>query len=269
MRAILSFRYSHWRSVLTPRKQPRQQRSRETVAAILEAAAQLFQRHGYTGTTTNKIAERAGVSIGSLYQYFPNKDALLVALAEHYLAESAQQVAQVFARAGEHRPPLPVLLADLVECVAVLHTDRPRLHRLLFDQAPRTPDLVTRFRQAEQQIAQALARELRRLGAGGPEQQLHGYRNLANLLLNAGGSGETSALVAAVGPEGGGRRGDGPDGQHDQRHHARPGADDGRPDQLGRAPGGHVRRDGLYELRQDLRRQQQPSEDGHGEEQQL
>ncbi|TDE51562.1 TetR/AcrR family transcriptional regulator [Nonomuraea mesophila] len=205
MRAILSFRYSYWRPVLTPRKHPRQQRSRETVAAILEAAAQLFQRHGYTATTTNKIAERAGVSIGSLYQYFPNKDALLVALAEHYLTQSAQQVAQVFARAGEHRLPLSALLADLVECVAALHTDRPRLHRLLFDQAPRTPDLVTRFRQAEQQIAQALARELRRVGAGGPDPELNALlavqgieAHLHGALLDVPAGHDTTGHVRAV-----------------------------------------------------------------------
>nr|WP_152992323.1 TetR/AcrR family transcriptional regulator [Nonomuraea pusilla] len=191
--------------MLTPRKQPRQQRSRETVAVILEAAAQLFQRHGYAGATTNKIAERAGVSIGSLYQYFPNKDALLVALAEHYLTQSAEQVAQVFSRAAEHRPSLHDLLTDLVGCVADLHTDRPELHRLLFDQAPRTPGLVTRFRQAEQQIAGALAGELRRLRAGGPdpglsallavqgiEAQLHGA------LLDQPDGRDTSGHVQAV-----------------------------------------------------------------------
>ncbi|MFC4013823.1 TetR/AcrR family transcriptional regulator [Nonomuraea purpurea] len=166
--------------MLTPRKHPRQQRSRETVAAILEAAAQLFQRHGYSETTTNKVAERAGVSIGSLYQYFPNKDALLVALAEHYLAEADARISEVFAHAAEQRPEqLPVqcadlrlLLDELVRCVAHLHTDRPGLHRLLFDQAPRTPGLVDRFRQAERRIAAALAGELRRLGAGGPDPQL-------------------------------------------------------------------------------------------------
>ncbi|MEU4579077.1 MULTISPECIES: TetR/AcrR family transcriptional regulator [Nonomuraea] len=159
--------------MLTPRKQPRQQRSRQTVAAILEAAAQLFQRHGYAGATTNKIAERAGVSIGSLYQYFPNKDALLVALAEHYLAESADRVAQVFAGAAGRRPSLSALLTDLVEGVAALHTDRPDLHRLLYDHVPRTPGLVARFRDAERRIARALAAELRRLGAGGPDPELN------------------------------------------------------------------------------------------------
>lgn len=55
-----------------PRKQPRQQRSRATWEAILDGAAQVFGQLGYAGTTTNKVAERAGVSIGSLYQYFPS-----------------------------------------------------------------------------------------------------------------------------------------------------------------------------------------------------
>ena len=53
---------------LRPRKRPRQERARRTVAAILEAAAQVFERQGYASGTTDAIAERAGVSIGSLYQ---------------------------------------------------------------------------------------------------------------------------------------------------------------------------------------------------------
>src|SRR5271154_4150665 len=72
---------------LQPRKLPRQPRSEATVDAILLAAAQVFERHGYAAGTTNRIAERAGVSIGTLYQYFPNKDAILVALARDHLAE--------------------------------------------------------------------------------------------------------------------------------------------------------------------------------------
>ncbi len=50
------------------------------VKAILEAVAEVFDQQGYARTTTNKIAERAGVSLGSLYQYFPNKDALVTSL---------------------------------------------------------------------------------------------------------------------------------------------------------------------------------------------
>jgi len=58
----------------TPRKLPQQDRSKVTVEAILTAAAHILTEHGYDNTSTNRIAERAGVSIGSLYQYFPNKE---------------------------------------------------------------------------------------------------------------------------------------------------------------------------------------------------
>ncbi|CPX14257.1 Putative transcriptional regulator%2C TetR family [Mycobacteroides abscessus] len=67
-------------SRLQPRKQPRQDRAEATRRRILEAAAHVFADFGYAAGTTNRIAERAEISIGSLYQYFPNKDAILVEL---------------------------------------------------------------------------------------------------------------------------------------------------------------------------------------------
>ncbi len=67
---------------IKPRKKPIQKRSKETVDAIYEAALQLFTTRGYRETTTDKIAERAGVSIGTLYQYFPNKESILVDMWE-------------------------------------------------------------------------------------------------------------------------------------------------------------------------------------------
>jgi AcrR family transcriptional regulator len=63
-----------------PRKTPSQSRSEDTVASIIEAAAQVLETEGFEGFNTNAVAARAGVSIGSLYQYFPGKDALTVAL---------------------------------------------------------------------------------------------------------------------------------------------------------------------------------------------
>jgi AcrR family transcriptional regulator len=89
--------YSHFHSHLivmppapaqiavTPRKRPVQGRSRATVDAVLAAAARILEDRGLTGFNTNAVAERAGVSIGSLYQYFPSKDAILVALMEQSL----------------------------------------------------------------------------------------------------------------------------------------------------------------------------------------
>src|SRR3569833_2023390 len=68
-----------------PRKQPRQVRAELTRQRILTAAAHVFAEHGYAAGTTNRIAERARISIGSLYQYFPNKDAILAALLARHL----------------------------------------------------------------------------------------------------------------------------------------------------------------------------------------
>ena len=57
----------------TPRKRPRQERAKATVETILEASARILVKRGFDGFTTNEVATAAGVSIGSLYQYFPNK----------------------------------------------------------------------------------------------------------------------------------------------------------------------------------------------------
>lgn len=66
----------------TPKKRPRQARSRETFDAVVDACTWLLPRLGYTKTTTNHIAERAGVNIASLYEYFPGKDAIVAQVAE-------------------------------------------------------------------------------------------------------------------------------------------------------------------------------------------
>ena len=81
-------------AVETKRRKPRQMRAAETVASIVEAAAQILEKGGLAVFTTNAVAERAGVSIGSLYQYFADKNALLLALArvefEAALAEATR-----------------------------------------------------------------------------------------------------------------------------------------------------------------------------------
>ncbi len=69
------------------RKRPQQARSRETVEAILGAATRVLSREGYDRASTNRIAEVAGVSIGSLYQFFPNKQAIFAALRQRFFEE--------------------------------------------------------------------------------------------------------------------------------------------------------------------------------------
>ena len=119
---------------LRPRKLPRQQRAAATVSAILEAAACILESGGLDAYTTNAIAERAGASIGSLYQYFPNNDALTRSLMAR---EDAALFEALVALLG-HPPGEPCLRA-LVR-VAVNHQmARPALARYLDAQETRLP----------------------------------------------------------------------------------------------------------------------------------
>lgn len=75
-----------------PRKQPVQARSEVTVAALFEASIQVLVAVGYRKMTTTRIAERAGVSVGTLYQYFPNREAVITAVIERYLEEISSSI---------------------------------------------------------------------------------------------------------------------------------------------------------------------------------
>lgn len=113
-------------SPLRPRKKPVQPRARETWDCILEAAAQVLEAQGPAGFNTNVVAERAGVSIGSLYQYFPGKDALVIALMrrekERFSADAAAALAAPTGRAA---------LEHLLGAAVRQQLDRPELARLL------------------------------------------------------------------------------------------------------------------------------------------
>ena len=74
------------------RKRPQQERSRQMVSTLIEATARTISRHGLDGTTTPLIAEAAGVSVGSLYQYFDSKEALLEGLVEKLAADMARML---------------------------------------------------------------------------------------------------------------------------------------------------------------------------------
>lgn len=85
---------------LDVRKQPKQARAAQTIEVIVEAASQILERDGEGALTTNRIAERAGVSIGTIYQYFPNKEAILVALALQEREAIRNQIAEELGRAS-------------------------------------------------------------------------------------------------------------------------------------------------------------------------
>ncbi|MFI0448866.1 TetR/AcrR family transcriptional regulator [Actinomadura sp. 6N118] len=145
------------RSAHQPRKTPRQQRAWRTRARILAAAAHVFAEHGYASGTTDRIAEQAGLSIGSLYQYFPNKDAILVTLAQAHLDDTIQAIRTHLTQPQSLEQWLPAVTGALVD----LHVDNPRLHQVLFEQAPRPPELLAQFHQAEQEAVTLVAKLLR------------------------------------------------------------------------------------------------------------
>ena len=140
---------------VSPRKIPSQRRSLETVERILSAAARVFAEEG-VAATTDRIAARAGVSIGSLYQYFPNKDALLLELAQRHLRHSTGPLREAL-RPGR---PSSQWLPEAVQLVADLHADVD-LHRLMYDRSPRTPELEEHFRDAQVALRDAVALLLR------------------------------------------------------------------------------------------------------------
>jgi AcrR family transcriptional regulator len=146
---------------LEPRKAPRQQRAHETRDRILDAGARVFARHGYAAGTTNRIAAEASLSVGSLYQYFPNKDAILVELVRRHVAEGA---AAVTARLADP-DTLPAGLADrvglFVDLALANHTGDPRLHQVLFEEAPRPRPLLDELHRLEEAAITAVGAILR------------------------------------------------------------------------------------------------------------
>lgn len=154
------------------RKRPIQGRSRATVGYILEAAAQLFGELGYGGTTTNHVAERAGVSIGSVYQYFPNKEALLLALAERHLEEARGEIAAALRRSREEGLEPEAFFRAFIEAVVEFHRSEESLHRLFFEEAPNTRRIWELVGTLEAACAAEVEVYLRGLGLGGADPAL-------------------------------------------------------------------------------------------------
>lgn len=123
------------RRAVSPRKGPLQDRSRKTVDAILQATARVLVSEGYEACTTNRVAAVAGASVGSLYQYFPNKEALVVAVMERHLARlrDAMEAHLVQLRGAS----LEQVVREMLHALLEVQQLQPRLHRVLLEQVPR------------------------------------------------------------------------------------------------------------------------------------
>jgi AcrR family transcriptional regulator len=124
----------------TPRKRPRQARAKDTVDAILEATARVLVKRGVDGLTTNAVAGAAGVSIGSLYQYFPNKEALVAALIDRHVEAINGAVMAELVRVAAL--PIPQAVRSVVELTLRARAVDPELHRVLTEQVTRLARLA-------------------------------------------------------------------------------------------------------------------------------
>src|SRR5262245_21440373 len=118
-----------------PRKSASQERSRLTVNAIVEATARVLMKEGYDRASTNKIAAKAGVSIGSLYQYFPSKEALVAAVSERHSHEVLKSVRDALGKVAAR--PSEEWVLWFVSIAIAAHRINPKLHRVLAEEIPR------------------------------------------------------------------------------------------------------------------------------------
>lgn len=140
---------------ISPRKSPRQGRSQRTVDRIVEAAARVFNEAGYLGATTNGIAAEAGVSIGSLYQYFPNKDAILVALTRRHI-DSATAGLVGLVSALNPEDGIRETFCTVVDFLIEQH-ELDELHLLVMHQAPRTHEISLALDEAKTRLVEMTA----------------------------------------------------------------------------------------------------------------
>ena len=148
----------------TTRRAPIQERSRLTVEAILDAVIKLLKRRGSSSITTNRIAETAGVSIGSLYQYFPNKRATFIALHERHLAQVDRIMQRRIAESAEST--LEELISSLIDGMVEAHATDPELSNLLQSEVPHRADSTRDFSvRLHGAFRKALAPHARELGS--------------------------------------------------------------------------------------------------------
>lgn len=116
------------------RREPQQERSRLLVEAVLDAVPRVLRRHGARAVTTNRIAEVAGVSIGSLYQYFPDKQAIFRAVHERHVEDVRVRLKRAMAQ--RESTTFQEFAACLVEGLTDAHAAEPELHELVSAAVP-------------------------------------------------------------------------------------------------------------------------------------
>jgi len=143
-----------------PRRQPKQERARSTVQFVLDATTKLLKRDGIDAVTTNRIADVAGVSVGSIYQYFPDKRAIFGALHQRHAEEIRRLIETIVATHATSS--LGTLVLSLMDGLIDAHADDPTLHELLAREIPLRVDGAPGLRLALRAIISDRAHEVTR-----------------------------------------------------------------------------------------------------------
>jgi AcrR family transcriptional regulator len=180
-------------TALEPRKAPVQARSAVTVEAISEATIQVLLSVGTTPLTTTRVAERAGVSVGTLYQYYPNKQALLFAVLQDHLGKVSLAVETVCARA--RGKPLAEMVKDVVEAFVDAKMARTDISAALYRIAADVggPALAKRMGQRSQKALEAMLRTA-------PDVVLRQERFAIQMMFAAMAGATRSVLEAGASP---------------------------------------------------------------------
>jgi AcrR family transcriptional regulator len=173
-----------------PRRRPRQARAQATVDAIIKATARVLVDEGYDRASTNRIAQAAGVSIGSLYQYFPSKEALVSALVETHQGRMREALDRSLSLST------PAELAErarlLVHGMIAAYRTDPQLHHVLCQEVPKVGDLQKVY-GFEQHLAEVCRRHL---FAAGERTRMTDIDRAVFLLVNAVPSVVRAAIQA-------------------------------------------------------------------------
>ncbi|WP_189570467.1 TetR/AcrR family transcriptional regulator [Parvularcula lutaonensis] len=140
-------------------RQAQQARAKATVDAVVEAAARILAEAGWPAVNTNAIARRAGVSVGSVYEYFPNKQAILDVIIDRHLTEAEETLAAA-ASSLAGVTDTGVLVEALVAGFVRLHENDPRLHRALSSEVPVSPAQRARVEALRKRTISLLAAAL-------------------------------------------------------------------------------------------------------------
>ena len=120
------------------RRQPQQRRARQTVEAILEAVVRIVKREGIAAATTNRVAEVAGVSIGSVYQYFPDKRAMFIALHRQHIEEIDRLINRTIIENAHSS--LAGMIQAVVDAMFDAHASNPEYSAVIFSEIPHRPE---------------------------------------------------------------------------------------------------------------------------------